>query len=93
MFATRNTGVMSVASVKQGESLTMDDRMRNSEERLEGLSLSEDSTDKLSMCLEQGPLQTHGSLEDSECLSGVGGGGVVDPTKRYSHSRGSTERK
>ena len=67
-LATRNTGVMSVESVKRGESLMKDDRPRSSEERLEGLSPSEDSIDKLSMCLEQGPLQTHSSLEDSECL-------------------------
>ena len=38
-LATRNTGVMSVESVKQGESLMKDDRPRSSEERLEGLAL------------------------------------------------------
>ena len=63
---------MSVESVKQGECLMMDDRPRSVEERLEGFSPSEASTDKLSICLEQGPLQIHSSLEDFECLSDGG---------------------
>ena len=68
-LATRNTGVMCVEGVKRGESLLTDETRRSSEQKLKGSSLSEDSLCKLSMCFEEGPLQSHCSSKGSECLS------------------------
>ena len=66
-LATKNIGVMSVEGVKRGESQETDETQRSSEQKLKGSSPSEDSLRKLSMCFEEGPLQSHCSSK--ECLS------------------------
>ena len=60
---------MSVEGVKRGESQLTDETQRSSEQKLKGSSPSEDSLCKLSMCFEEGPLQSHCSSKGSECLS------------------------
>ena len=65
-LATRNTGVMSVEGVKRGESQLTDETQRSSEQKLKGSGPSEDSLCKLSMCFEEGPLQSHCSSKCSE---------------------------
>ena len=84
-LATRNIGLLSEESVQQGESQLTAKIERGSEQKLKGYNPSDDC--KLSMCLEQGPLQTQYSLKETECLS-TGG----DQTEHFSHSRRSEGR-
>ena len=65
-LATRNIGVISVESVKQGESQSKDD-MPRFEQKLKGSKPSEDSLFETSMCSEEGPLQIHSLTKDTEC--------------------------
>ena len=78
-FATRNTGLLSEESVKQGESQLTVKIERGSEQKLKGYNPSDDC--KLSMYLEQGPLQTQCSLKETECLSTGGNRQDTSPTQ------------
>ena len=67
-LTTRNIGVMSAESVKQGKSQSNDDRPRF-EQKLKGFEPSEDSLCETNMCSEAGPLQIHSLTKDTECSS------------------------
>ena len=65
-MATRN--IVSGESVTQGESKTKDE-VPKCEQKLNGHVPSGERLDKMSMCSEEGPLQTHSSANDEECIS------------------------
>ncbi|MES9879322.1 MAG: reverse transcriptase domain-containing protein [Sedimenticola sp.] len=66
-LATRNIGVRSEESAKQGESLVQVDMSSCIEECQNDSCLSKDSSCKISVCTEEGPLRTHCSARDAEC--------------------------
>ena len=78
-LATRNIGLLREESVKQGESQLTAKIERGSEQKLKGYNPSDDC--KLSMCLEEGPLQTQCSLKETECLSTGGIRQNTSPTQ------------
>ena len=78
-LATRNIGLLSKESVKKGESQLTAKIERGSEQKLKGYNPSDDC--KLSMCLEEGPLQTQCSLKETECLSTEGSERTLLPLK------------
>ena len=68
-LATRNIGLLSEESANQGESQMREERMSNTDQKLESNSTPDDSLSKVSICLEQGPLQTQCSEKETESLS------------------------
>ena len=76
-LATRN--IVSGESVTKGESKTKDE-VPKCEQKLNGLVPSGERLDKMSMCTEEGPLQTHSSANDEECISKGGIRMVTPPT-------------
>ena len=68
-LATKNIGLLSEESVKQGESQLREERMSNTDQKLESNCTPGDSSCEVSMCLEQGPLQTQCFEKETESLS------------------------
>ena len=68
-LATRNIGLLSEESVKQGESQLREERKRNSEQKLDSNSTPDDSLCNVNTCLKQGPLQTQCFEKETESLS------------------------
>ena len=68
-LATRNIGLLCEESVKQGESQLRVERLSNTDQKLETNCTPGDSLCEVSMCLEQGPLQTQCFEKETESLS------------------------